>query len=38
MILLQASNVARHFGAEILFDQVNLEVKSGARIGLVGRN
>lgn len=38
MILLQAQKIARHFGAEVLFDQVNLEIKSGARIGLVGRN
>lgn len=38
MILLQAQKIARHFGADILFDQVNLEIKSGARIGLVGRN
>lgn len=38
MILLQAQKIARHFGADVLFDQVNLEVKSHARIGLVGRN
>lgn len=38
MILLQAQKIARHFGADILFDQVNIEIKSGARIGLVGRN
>lgn len=38
MILLQAQKIARHFGADILFDQINLEIKSHARIGLVGRN
>jgi len=38
MILLQAQNIARHFGADILFDKVNIEVKTNARIGLVGRN
>lgn len=38
MILLQTQNVARHFGADILFDKVNIEIKTGARIGLVGRN
>lgn len=38
MILLQTQNVARHFGAEVLFDKVSLEIQTGARIGLVGRN
>jgi ATP-binding cassette subfamily F protein 3 len=38
MILLQAQSVARHFGADILFDKVNLEIQTNARIGLVGRN
>lgn len=38
MILLQAQKIARHFGADILFDQINLEIKANARIGLVGRN
>lgn len=38
MILLQTQKVARHFGAEILFDDVTLEIKEAARVGLVGRN
>ena len=38
MILLQAQKVARDFAGETLFDQVNLQVQDGARIGLVGRN
>lgn len=38
MILLQTQQVARHFGADVLFDKVNMEIKEQARIGLVGRN
>ncbi|MGM0240161.1 ABC-F family ATP-binding cassette domain-containing protein [Enterococcus sp. AZ103] len=38
MILLQANQVARYFGAETLFENLHLEVASKARIGLVGRN
>lgn len=38
MIILQAQQVARFFGAETLFDKVNLEVQDHARIGLVGVN
>lgn len=38
MILLQAQNVARRFGAEVLFENVQLEVQSNARVALVGRN
>lgn len=38
MILLQTQNVARHFGATILFNRVNVEIQTSARIGLVGRN
>lgn len=38
MIILQAQQVARFFGADTLFDQVNLEVQDRARIGLVGVN
>ncbi|MFC6171217.1 ABC-F family ATP-binding cassette domain-containing protein [Loigolactobacillus jiayinensis] len=38
MILLQAQNVARRFGAETLFEHVHLEVQSNARVALVGRN
>jgi len=38
MILLQTQNIARHFGADILFDKVNIEIKTNDRIGLVGRN
>ena len=38
MILLQAQKVARHFGADTLFHDVNLDIQDGDRIALVGRN
>ncbi|MFK5676696.1 MULTISPECIES: ATP-binding cassette domain-containing protein [unclassified Ligilactobacillus] len=38
MILLQAQKVARHFGADTLFHNVNLDIQDGDRIALVGRN
>ena len=38
MILLQANQIARLFGAEVLFDNIQLEISTKARIGLVGRN
>ena len=38
MILLQANQIARYFGADTLFENLHLEVANKARIGLVGRN
>lgn len=38
MILLQANQIARYFGAEVLFENIQLEISSGARTALVGRN
>ncbi|WP_423190059.1 ABC-F family ATP-binding cassette domain-containing protein [Alkalibacterium sp. f15] len=38
MILLQTEKISRYFGAEKLFDNVTIEIKDNARIGLVGRN
>lgn len=38
MILLQANQIARYFGADTLFENIHIEVASKARIGLVGRN
>lgn len=38
MILLHTQKIARHFGSETLFDNVSMEIKENARIGLVGRN
>lgn len=38
MILLQANNIARYFGADILFENIQLEISDMSRIALVGRN
>ena len=38
ILLLQAQQVARHFGADILFENVNLDIKDNSKIALVGRN
>ncbi|WP_430609972.1 ABC-F family ATP-binding cassette domain-containing protein [Enterococcus sp. DIV0876] len=38
MILLQANQIARLFGAEVLFEHIQLEIASQSRIALVGRN
>ena len=38
MLLLQAQHVAHHFGADVLFEDVNLDIQDHSRIGLVGRN
>lgn len=38
MILLQANQVARHFGGDTLFENINLEIQDRSRIALVGRN
>ena len=38
MILLQANQVARHFGSETLFENIHLEIATKSRIALVGRN
>ncbi|PAB01414.1 ABC-F family ATP-binding cassette domain-containing protein [Enterococcus canintestini] len=38
MILLQANQIARLFGANVLFRNIHLEIATKARIGLVGRN
>ncbi|MDV7756690.1 ABC-F family ATP-binding cassette domain-containing protein [Liquorilactobacillus mali] len=38
MILLQAQNVERLFGSDVLFEKVNLDVQDNSRIALVGRN
>ncbi|WP_261806665.1 ribosomal protection-like ABC-F family protein [Lapidilactobacillus luobeiensis] len=38
MIILQAQQVARFFGAETLFSAVNLEIQNQGRVGLVGVN
>lgn len=38
MILLQASDVDRRFGADVLFHNINLQVQDHGRTALVGRN
>ena len=38
MILLQANQIARYFGADTLFENIHLEIASKGRIGLVGPN
>ncbi|MHC5279248.1 ABC-F family ATP-binding cassette domain-containing protein [Listeria kieliensis] len=38
MILLQAQQIAKYFGAEVILENIKLEVKTNDRIALVGRN
>ena len=38
MILLQVQQAARYFGADVLFENANMDIKDDARIALVGRN
>ncbi|MEG0288842.1 MAG: ABC-F family ATP-binding cassette domain-containing protein [Carnobacterium sp.] len=38
MILLQVQHVARYFGADVLFENIYLEIQENARVALVGRN
>lgn len=38
MILLQANNVMRRFGADVLFYDINLQIQEHGRTALVGRN
>ncbi|PNZ27785.1 ABC transporter ATP-binding protein [Staphylococcus rostri] len=38
MILMQLSQISKSFDGETIFDNVNFEIKTGERIGIVGRN
>ena len=38
MILLQAHNISKLFGGDVLFQDVKLEIKTQSRIALVGQN
>lgn len=38
MILLQANQIARYFGADTLFENIQMEISTNSRIALVGRN
>ena len=36
--MIHISNVSIHFGGKYLFDGINITLKQGDRIGLIGRN
>ena len=38
MILLQLNDITKSFDGDDIFNNVDLEVKTGERIGIVGRN
>ncbi|MGX9222593.1 ABC-F family ATP-binding cassette domain-containing protein [Lactiplantibacillus plantarum] len=38
MILLQVQQVMRRFGADVLFDNIQMDIQEHARVALVGRN
>ena len=38
MILLQLNDITKSFDGEDIFNNVDFEVKTGERIGIVGRN
>lgn len=38
MILLQTNNVMRRFGADVLFQNINMQIQEHGRTALVGRN
>lgn len=38
MLLLQTSDVKRQFGSDVLFHNINMQIQSNGRVGLVGRN
>ena len=38
MILLQVQQVMRRFGADVLFDNVQMDIQEHSRVALVGRN
>lgn len=38
MILLQLNHISKSFDGEDIFTDVDFEVKTGERIGIVGRN
>ncbi|MBS0936297.1 ABC-F family ATP-binding cassette domain-containing protein [Lactiplantibacillus plantarum] len=38
MILLQVQQVMRRFGADVLFDNVQMDIQEHARVALIGRN
>ena len=38
MILLQINQLTKYYGAELVFSNIKMEIKTNSRIGLVGRN
>lgn len=38
MILLQGQSLARHFGPDVLFENISIDIQEQSRIALVGRN
>lgn len=38
MILLQGQDIARHFGPEVLFEHISINIQENSRVALVGRN
>lgn len=38
MILLQGQGIARHFGPEVLFEGISIDIQDQSRVALVGRN
>ncbi|MGV7671607.1 ATP-binding cassette domain-containing protein, partial [Mycobacterium kansasii] len=38
MILLQGNGIARTFGGDVLFENINFSLQDHSRIALVGRN
>lgn len=38
MIVMQLGNIKKSYATDLIFDQVNLEVKSGETTGIVGKN
>lgn len=37
-MLLQVQQVTRRFGADVLFENVNMDIPENGRVALVGRN
>ncbi|MBS4749818.1 ATP-binding cassette domain-containing protein [Granulicatella sp. zg-ZJ] len=38
MIILQGQQLSRHFGSDVLFENIHIAIQDQSRIGLVGRN
>ena len=38
MIVMQLGNVKKSFGTDMIFESINLEIKKGETVGIVGKN